>query len=167
MRGAYPLLYFSGLNAASLLSQLLHASLGEAQVGLQVWPGHYQPQQAQHHQHPEAQGVESLFRWSATKTKQAGSLGEPSFPRPLSFQPMASDTPGPSASPNTHTEKVMFLMGAWYRKSRATGFVQSHKVHRGDRKLVCRSSLKASISVGPGSSPPASRATPSHPRRPA
>lgn len=42
-RGAYPLLYFSGLNAASLLSQLLHTSLSEAQVGLQVWPGHYQP----------------------------------------------------------------------------------------------------------------------------
>lgn len=32
-------------------------------------------------------------------------------------------------------------MGAWYSKSRATGFVQSHRVHRGDRKLVYRSSL--------------------------
>lgn len=32
-------------------------------------------------------------------------------------------------------------MGAWYKKSRAIGFVQSHRVHRGDRKLVCRSSL--------------------------
>lgn len=64
---------------------------------------------------------------------------------------MASGTPGPSATPKTHTEKVMFLVGAWYRKSRATGFVQSHKVHRGDRKLVCRSSLGTSISVGSGS----------------
>lgn len=35
----------------------------------------------------------------------------------------------------------MFLTGAWYKKSRAIGFVQSHRVHRGDRKLVCRSSL--------------------------
>lgn len=64
---------------------------------------------------------------------------------------MASGTPGPSATPKTHKEKVMFLVGAWYRKSRATGFVQSHKVHRGDRKLVCRSSLGTSISVGSGS----------------
>lgn len=91
-------------------------------------------------------------------------MGEPSFLGHYLSSPWPQTPQVPQRIHNTHTEKVIFLMGAWYRKSRATGLVQSHKVHRGDRKLVCRSSLGASIAMGPGSWPPASSAAPIPPQ---
>lgn len=78
----YPLLDLSGLDAAGLPPQLFHAGLGQAQVGLQVGPGHRQPQQAQYHQHPEAQRVEGGVRQPVQRGATTGLVKPSSGPGP-------------------------------------------------------------------------------------
>lgn len=68
---------------------------------------------------------------------------------------------GPASQPHcrTHSEKDVRPKGAWCKKSRAMGLVQSHSTNSGDRKLVCRRNLEARARRWEGGHP----APPLHP----